>query len=315
MRNNKTASFLSLACCWSVFSFATVIPNQFIFTKQWVATIVLLGILNCFVVSLVFNSKVPKPLTMCLLIGVFIFNFAKAMYALGKYVEVFHSRNISITLFITTGIILIYLVNFYDSHFAQGAVPLFCGIVLMILLVLLLNISKASAVNIYSHNPKYSINLYDITFFDWIIPVSIILKEKGEKAKPHVYKTIFLICGVFIVVAIMQGLCIRGNSLYSLSPLQALFQISTSKLIKRYTYIYTLLLYMGYFASLMITVSAFNHLKLQLGRGNSLLFLALVPLFYIIGYIDVKMFWLVQLAAVVVTVFGSKEVKTIGKKN
>ncbi|MBQ5312511.1 MAG: hypothetical protein J6J58_04735 [Oscillospiraceae bacterium] len=55
-----------------------------------------------------------------------------------------------------------------------------------------------------------------------------------------------------IVITILQGLCVSGNMLYSISPLQALPQIFFTETIKRYDYIFTIYYTFDYFAAVML---------------------------------------------------------------
>ncbi|MBQ6928802.1 MAG: hypothetical protein IJN27_00645 [Oscillospiraceae bacterium] len=60
----------------------------------------------------------------------------------------------------------------------------------------------------------------------------------------------------FTGITLLQGLCIKGNLLYSLSPLQALVQIFSGEVVKRYDYFFAVMFTVNYFGAIMLYVLA-----------------------------------------------------------
>ncbi|MEG2192878.1 MAG: hypothetical protein RRX95_06350 [Oscillospiraceae bacterium] len=230
-----------------------------------------------------------------------------------RYSRLMHSKSAALTNLIITVVVIIYLVNFYDSHSAQMALPLFFIISIMFVMILILNGEKLNAVNIYSQNQEITIGYCDVTMFDYLIPLSIILKDKPKQAKSKTIKFIIFSTLFFIVVTIFNGMCLEGNILYSLTPLQSIFQFTDSSLIKRYDHIFTLFIYFGYFGALIVLIAAYNHIKQCYKVGNTLDLLLILPFIYMGQFVSCKLSFAIQIAMTAVLIVGGKEVKAFEK--
>ena len=77
------------------------------------------------------------------------------------------------------------------------------------------------------------------------------IDEKKQRTKTT---GVYIISGVLFAfgITVLQGLCIRGNVLYNISPLQALIQVFSTKTIMRFDYIFTIWGTLVYFGAVML---------------------------------------------------------------
>ena len=93
--------------------------------------------------------------------------------------------------------------------------------------------------NIYSNSTVFDFNMKKLPVLFDIITVCVIAVSKQDKM--FVGNRFLIISGIYMVfITLLQGLCIKGNMMYSVSPLQALPQIFFTETIKRYDYIFTI---------------------------------------------------------------------------
>ena len=180
--------------------------------------------------------------------------------ALGYYTT-FHGDN-------TLGILilacsLIVLLKQVDADKLHVSYVYFVAVnVLMFFLILLLSFNRLSVVNIYSNSTGFNFSLNKLFFFSDIFVVMLVTNDKKQRVCIQL-KYILFTTAAIVFVTILQGLCISGNLLYSISPLQSLMQIFTGETIKRYDYIISIMMTMNYFAAVILYICVFKSIHLR----------------------------------------------------
>ena len=73
-----------------------------------------------------------------------------------------------------------------------------------------------------------------------------------------------LYSAVFIVsIKLLQGLCIKGNMMYSITPLQSLFQIYSGNTIKRIDYYLAVVQSVNYFTTVSMYIAVIKKALIQ----------------------------------------------------
>lgn len=119
------------------------------------------------------------------------------------------------------------------------------------LMIILLSADKINVANIYANSTDFSFSVQKIfVFFDIL---TIIFLCDNPKERLYAQKRYIIITSLcMIVIALLEGFCISGNMMYSISPLQALMQIFGSKTVKRFDFFVTLYGTICYFAAIMM---------------------------------------------------------------
>lgn len=80
-----------------------------------------------------------------------------------------------------------------------------------------------------------------------------------------------MICSLCFIVSVtlLQGLCIKGNMMYSITPLQSLFQIYSGNTIKRIDYYLAIVQSVNYFVTVILYIATIKTaLNLKKGEGK-----------------------------------------------
>ena len=129
----------------------------------------------------------------------------------------------------------------------------------IIFLLMLLSADLINAANIYSVNSLSVIYPDTMFVFSDVFTIALIIKDKKEKALVQ-HSFLLITLTVLVGITLLQGLCIKGDLLYSISPLQSLVQIFSGKTVKRYDYIFNILFTINYFGAVMLYIIGFNSL-------------------------------------------------------
>ena len=183
--------------------------------------------------------------------------FFRLVYTVYRYVQYyqtfygFGSAGI-ILLTITLAVLLIIYKNtalapMYDFFLILN--------ILIILALIFLSAGRLNAANIYSLHSSNNDGLYTASVFFDVFTISVFKEEKKDRL--YMQKNFLLaVLFAFTGITLLQGLCIKGNLLYSLSPLQALVQIFSGEVVKRYDYFFAVMFTVNYFGAIMLYVLA-----------------------------------------------------------
>lgn len=313
MKTDKTSCFLSLGFCWAVFSFAVAVPPAQTHLKAWIVSLFLNGIIYIIYTLLLFEKVNNKPLVNFLLIIYILFLTSKQFVRLSEYARLFHGQTLVLTNIVITVLLILYLINFFVGHSVRTAAPLLFMVVIMLFMTVVLNAEKIRPSNLYVRIGAYNLGYYNVTLFDYIIPLYIILKEHPFTNKKKTVKLIITVFFTLSGLSVLAFSCIKGNLLYSISPLQILFQTASSNLIESYDYLFTFFVYFGYFSALVILMTAYNLLKQSFTHINALDLLFIAPLAYLYTLIGVRSEFYLTLAMVAIIYIGGKKVNIYEK--
>lgn len=248
---NRTASLYMLVFCYAVFSFAVYIPDSKMNLYSWLAVFGIAVVLKIIFLFLIRNGRNLKSVSKFFKVySVFLLSFQTNK--IFRYLRLYHYKNAEAIVFITILIILIFVV-FKDISFYRYAKPLFWFSVALIATIIALNINKANVYNLFSHSRTYGdFKLSSITLFDYIIPMCLIQNSIGLKEKYNLIKIILIIDFLIMSLIFFIYLCFRGNIVYSISPLQLIFQLSGSKYIINFDAMYSFIVIMLYIASIIL---------------------------------------------------------------
>ncbi len=209
------------------------------------------------------NNKVIKITGIVFVAARFVNLILKAL----SYYETFHGDSTIGILFFTACIIIIYKKYSVDKiHLSYVFYAVFN--VILVTFILILSLENISVTNIYKNSLTVEFSPYKLFCFADIFTIMFIVKNKRQLRYIQ-FKYTLLATMAFVFITILQGLCIDGNILYSISPLQALMQIYTGETIKRYDYIIAVFQTMNYFAAVMLYIWAFKLLIFKNGGEKS----------------------------------------------
>jgi len=216
--------------------------------------IILVYILN----EIDFNT----PFVRLVLSVLIVFRLITLVINFAKYFQIFYGDS-AIGIFLFTVIVVLLSYKLKKESTAQLSVFYLLLNVILALLVLILCTDKINIIILYSTDLSIDFSLSKIIIYPDII---ILLFMTKKEDRLFAGKYLLLISTLFVVtVIIMQGLCIGGELLYSISPLQSLVQIFTGTTIKRYDFILNFLFTINYFGAVIFNVAA---LKLAAKQGE-----------------------------------------------
>ena len=163
-----------------------------------------------------------------------------------------------------------------------------------------INGDKFNPVFLYQEGRRANIDIGYVTLFDFVLPLGICISEKkrGKNRHSALFMMFFLLMIVFL--AVFAYGCIKGNMRYSISPLQIVFQISSSRLVKNYDGIFTLCGLFMFYGSVILIYSAYRILDFAPKKYKDRILFMLIPFIALNRYITVQMWITIQSAVVLI---------------
>lgn len=196
-----------------------------------------------------FRQGCLKYVTVCFLIlrtMIIVYNFA-------GYFSVYYGSNTVVILVLTAALILL------SSGFGAGRIRQMYIITLlfnaaMLFMIFAVNIGNLNILNLYSNSTQIVFSWSKLYMFFDVITLAVIIKEKNKRL--YVQKR-YMICSLCFIVSVtlLQGLCIKGNMMYSITPLQSLFQIYSGNTIKRIDYYLAIVQSVNYFVTVVLYIA------------------------------------------------------------
>ncbi len=281
MIKSKQNSLFYLCFSYSIFDFATTILKSEIYTFEWVVSVLISTILSLIIANIIrINLNENKMLDIVLItysfkvIISYIFRFS-------NYIEKTHSQNSILSLFFLTGIIMIYLFKFHKESIDRISPILLFITLVMLLMVFLLNYNKIQTVNLYTQEKNLLLNTNAIKIYEWIIPL-IFLYKKEKNNDFKINKFIIFNGFLLVFISVFSGLAIRGDVLYSYSPLHSLFLVTRGVTIQRFDYVLTIFLVVCFFSMILLNIALINKIY---SKNNKMkpqyLFILLITAFLI----------------------------------
>lgn len=263
----KSNAVLTFGTASAIFTFATSLQNEAIFPRDRIfnlAVSVIINLLIIYLLSYIDLSKNAVSIVAC------IFIFYKLIIntvSFSKYFATFHRDNSEVIIFVTFVIILGCLKLTQNNILQMYSFFIVINIFTFILITTL-SLGKINVINIYSTSLNIELIKSKFTFFDEIIIINLLVKDRIEKKKCAV-SFLCIIGTIILFYTLLQGLCISGNILYSLLPLQSLTQIFSGTTIKKFDYIISVLQSFNYYAAIIFLMWGFNVLKSQKGEMSN----------------------------------------------
>ena len=265
------------AFVYILFSYATILPESAIDVHSWIIIIVVNFRIALFLCFFTINNRQILPLADLVLIFCIIFLMAEQIIKINRYMKTYHRQSpVWVNYIITLAVIII--VHSYDIKKTEKlSVPLAVTAMLTIVLIIVMNISKSDPSNLYRDYNSTDLHGFDITLFEYLIPLSVILnyKQSSDKKKTSVF---ILSTGLaLITITIFIFSCTKGNLMYSISPLQIAFQLSESSQVANFDVYYSFLLWISYFAAIVFLFQAWKCIKQRFAYFNGSELLLVIP--------------------------------------
>ena len=297
-----------LVFCYAFFSFTLYIPEKPMNVYDWLYLILFYSVAYLLFIQFIIHGNKQKPLSGLLILIYILYLVAKQIMLLYKYVKLFHGQY-SATAVIIISIIMLYIFVYTDCNLYKLAFPCLAAILIILLLSVVINAGKISALNLYRTEVQ-GIRTSCKTLFDYIIPYGITMNSITNDGKRKAIKTVIISNSVFMLTVIFVFSCFNGNLLYSLSPLQAVFQLSSTKLIRNFDAIFDYMLFFSYFASAAVLMMAYKVTKKEFTYFNNADLLLVIPLFFMVLCTENMLFIIESALAAVVFLGMDRKGKT-----
>lgn len=287
---------------YAFFCFTVSLPQSSANCLDWIRYIVLNGALYLIYTALLADNKNFKPLADFILLLYIIFLISAQAVKIWRYIKIYHGQTSAFSAVIITIFTLIILSVIEKEHIIQLSMPLFSAVIILLLTVMLLNIDKFNGLNLYANK---SINPFseNITLFDCAVPYIITVKKIGKNTKKTAVFTIICTTIAIILITIFCFMSVRGNLLYSLSPLQMVFQISSTTLIRNFDALYNLYVFFSYFRSLALLFVSYKTIKARFIYFNKTDLLLTAPFFVLLTSMDIPL-GVIEFIVVIIMFFG-----------
>lgn len=246
MEKTQLNTITVLAFCSALLDFMLSDSNNAVFTRDRIIHILISAVIF-FVLAWALNSvdfekKHCRPLIIVLIFSRILF----LMYKFMQYQSVFHSSDI-ISFILLTAVTAVFAIKLAKDNIGQLYGFFLLLNVLFLSITVILCAGRLNVANLYANDVGFRFS-YDklFCFFD-VFTVAFAVPEGSERM--YVQKRyIFVSSAVFAVIALLQGLCVNGNMMYSISPLQSLFQIFSGSTVKRFDFVLSIVQTINYFA-------------------------------------------------------------------
>ncbi len=306
---NKNLSLYSLTFCYCVFSLAMVVlPGNYSAT-DWINAITINCIIYLFLAFFLFDGRENLPVTDLICLVYILLLISKQIYIFNSYTRTYHRQitgggNILLTVFI---ILMLSMIS-ADKQL-NFSMPVLFMLVSMFIIIFFFNRNKFNPAHLYVEKVGNNSLFVDVTLFDYIIPFNL---RMNTSCKKHIKSTVYYIILfniLLIYVILFCFSCLKGDLMYSISPLQVLFQISSGELFNNFDRLFNYFLYFAYFSALLVNFIAYSRIKERFSYFNKLDLLAIVPLFLLVPYIDTVLWFILQCIVVMIIFFGRRKVK------
>ena len=270
MKKTEINALITLSFATAFFDFLTASDTQFIFARDRIMHILIscgIAFVAICILQLVnINNYTVKIISL----GLIGFRIVSVYLEAIKYYETFHGAN---TIAITIFSVCVALIYFKYSKDKLHLIYMFFVIsnISVLLLVTVLSLKNINIINLYSNSLAFEFSVDKLYMFFDIFTIAVISEDR-KQCKSAQIKYLTSAAGVFILITLLQGLCVNGNLMYSISSLQSLMQIFTGETIKRYDYIITIYQTLNYFAAVILYMWAlYSIFKNKEGAKNEII--------------------------------------------
>lgn len=258
MEKTYLRSFALLGFCGAAVDFMVCGSMRPVFPRDRILHIFISAAASFAVVYIIQNIDFSKGVIKQLTALAITARILTMTYSLVQYFHLFHGSNtLAILLCAVGAALLVY--NMEQGRILQLYSFFMAVNVVFVLLILLLCAGKLKVSNIYANDVSFSFSVSELFLFaDLLTLAALIPKGKGRIYAQNRYiafSALFILC-----TTLLQGLCVRGDLLYSISPLQSLFQIYSGNTIKRFDYFMAIIQTINYFGAVILYVLAMQKL-------------------------------------------------------
>ncbi|MBQ7816772.1 MAG: hypothetical protein IJ339_05415 [Oscillospiraceae bacterium] len=264
MSKTYNYSIIALAVCSALVDFWVISPDELFYTRDRILHLIIsfvIALCICFVFK---NARFDIGVLKYTALVMIAFRTVWIIYNFIQYFHIFHGSN-TVGIIIFTYIVFFTVWNFEKDKLQQIYIFFTAFNVVMVFLFLLLSFKYLNVINLYSNELKFNFEPQKLFAFFDVITLSM-LTARGKKRINCHKKYLFISVTLMLLFTVVQGMCIKGNILYSLSPLQALTQIFSTQTVKRFDYVFTVFNTFNYFGAVILYASA---LKYGLKRENN----------------------------------------------
>lgn len=309
---NKNLAIDMLFFCYAFFSFSVYEPIGKMNIYSWFMLLTLNSMIYIFITLFLGDNYRLKPLCQFAILIYIFYLIGAQTIKMWKYINLYHSRTSVFSTIIVTAVVILLLINTDSDRITDLYLPISFMLFLLIIAVFFLNISKVSRYNLNYSDKELFMNNY-ITLFDYIIPYNLIKKQGNKKTRESSFLFIIKSNLILFSLVIYAFLCVKGDLLYRLSPLQMLFRISATNYVRNFDAMFNFLLYFAYFGTLTALILAYKSVKKQFSYFSKYDILLVIPMMYLFILFNVPILF-IELLMMILILLG-REKKNIYEKN
>ena len=254
MGKTQINCLITLSVCSTIVDFMVMNKTEIVFPRDRVVhifiSVLIADIFICFFRNIDFSKGIIGYISVAALICKMFYT----MCAFIRYFHIFHGSNIvAVLIFTVISIMFSYKSDILRIGQIYGLFMLFN--ILLAVMIIVLGADKFNAANIYANDQKVIFSVSKLYMFLDFFALAVII----PKGKIRVYvqkKYLWVSAGFIIFTIVFQGLSVNGNVMYSISPLQGLFQIYSGNTIKRFDYYLAIIQTINYFAAVILYTEA-----------------------------------------------------------
>ena len=303
----KTFYVYMLVFCCSVFSFATVILPRPMSVNEWLTTLSMWAAVGSVAACLISDNRQTKPIADLISLVYLFLLLARRINSMNTYMKIYHRQTSAAGNILITALTVIMITGYSNIKMEKLSAPVCTAVIFMLVMAVLLNFSKANPINLYRNFNTDMTGYLGVTLFDYIIPANIILNSSAQADRKKSVSAIFITTFVLITITVYIFSCVKGDLLYSISPLQMVFQISAGMQISNFDAYYNFLVGFSYFAVVMLIIHAYNSIKSRFSYFSRLDLLVIFPACFIVRRIDDRLWLPAMLVIAIVLVTGRKK--------
>ena len=227
--------------------------NEIIFPRDRIVHVLIAFAVWMVIIYLISRINFISGFYRYAIIFILVLRVLGIIYDFTGYYHIYHGSDTAAILTLTAVLLLVSWYYEFGRIKQLYIITLFFNTALFVL-IFVLNIGNLNVANIYSNSTEVVFSLSKIYIFFDIFTLAVIVNNTKERI--YAQKRYMLYSVVFIVaITLLQGLCIKGNAMYSITPLQSLFQIYSGNTIKRIDYYLAVVQSVNYFTTVVMYIA------------------------------------------------------------
>ncbi len=250
MKKYSVNSITTLAFCCAMVDFLTFSNQGFLFPRDRIFHTVISSAISFFIVYIFQYVNIKNGYIKIIAVVFSVWRMCSLYLEFIDYFSKFHGSNkVSIT--ILTIFLIVTICKFMDNKNYEIYVFFIIINVLLTVLMIILSVPEINTMNLYCNKTDFNFEYNKLPIFWEIIAIPMFFNNKSERISSS-KKYILVSTCIIIATTILQGLCVQGNMLYSVSPLQSLMQVFTTDTVRRFDYIITMFQTFNYFGAIIL---------------------------------------------------------------